>query len=470
MKIADHPHDRLRERTLIAPKELDALIARVRDMKLDPKKTYHYEWPDRGYAVIAPARKGYDRHVVKTILGPQMRPPGDKVAGIYDSFFSELSKIATTLYSSSEPTSGLRVAAPPKVVPRAPRHPATTASAPSNALAGTKFPSASEFNRGPTQLKNLLQRYSPPPSPELNLTQVGSEVQRRWGSRVPGLAQRMATQADAAAQAMRAAGGSPEKTVVRMHPNASNSFELHNRSISTSGYSPATLGHEAGHAIDGVVHPPEFFGKRGLFSVENTVPSEVSATRRALSVGNLLPQEVAGVLSGTASYLENEVPALKKSLTDLHSNHLRTPMSVNSRKAEQKLMEMDLKHGRSFTGEPTMQQRVLENIRQSRKAREPSTFTNPFVSQVSPEARAATKRHVELVAAELGKHFSPEHVNAYREHMLSRIDKPSLRSFADFSKSIESARPPQVPAAAKATLPSWGKSIKDTLARVLRRA
>ena len=90
LKIADHPHDRLRERTLIAPKELDALISRVREMKLDPKKTYHYEWPDRGYAVIAPARKGHEKHVVKTVLAPRMKPPGEKVAGIYGAFFDEL--------------------------------------------------------------------------------------------------------------------------------------------------------------------------------------------------------------------------------------------------------------------------------------------------------------------------------------------------------------------------------------------
>lgn len=80
MKRLDHPHDRLRERTLIAPKELDALIERVKGMQLTAGKTYHYEWPDRGYAVIAPTRKGSDIHVVKTVLAPRMKPPGEKVA------------------------------------------------------------------------------------------------------------------------------------------------------------------------------------------------------------------------------------------------------------------------------------------------------------------------------------------------------------------------------------------------------
>ena len=90
MKRLDHPHDRLRERTLIAPKELDALIERVKGMQLTAGKTYHYEWPDRGYAVIAPARKGSDMHVVKTVLAPRMKPPGEKVAGVYRAFFDEL--------------------------------------------------------------------------------------------------------------------------------------------------------------------------------------------------------------------------------------------------------------------------------------------------------------------------------------------------------------------------------------------
>lgn len=102
MKIADHPHDRLRERTLIAPKELDALISRVRGMKLDPKKTYHYEWPDRGYAVIAPAREG-QKHVVKTVLAPYMKPPGEKVANIYPAFFAELQKCAAVIAHISGP-------------------------------------------------------------------------------------------------------------------------------------------------------------------------------------------------------------------------------------------------------------------------------------------------------------------------------------------------------------------------------
>ncbi len=107
LKIADHSHDRLRERTLIAPKELDALIARVREMKLDPKKTYHYEWPDRGYAVIAPARKGHEKHVVKTVLAPRMKPPGEKVAGIYGAFFDELEKCAAVIaHISGPPGSG----------------------------------------------------------------------------------------------------------------------------------------------------------------------------------------------------------------------------------------------------------------------------------------------------------------------------------------------------------------------------
>jgi hypothetical protein len=68
------------------------LIERVKGMQLTAGKTYHYEWPDRGYAVIAPTREGYGKHVVKTVLAPRMKPPGEKVA-MFNAFFSELEKL-----------------------------------------------------------------------------------------------------------------------------------------------------------------------------------------------------------------------------------------------------------------------------------------------------------------------------------------------------------------------------------------
>ena len=76
-KLADHADDRLRERTTIPPAELAALRKRVHRMRsvLDPMTTYHYRWDGQGYAVVGPVgRKA--RHVVKTVLGPHMSPPG----------------------------------------------------------------------------------------------------------------------------------------------------------------------------------------------------------------------------------------------------------------------------------------------------------------------------------------------------------------------------------------------------------
>lgn len=77
MKLADHADDRLRERTTLPPEALAELRRKVRKVRggLHPDHTYHYAWPGAGYAVIGPvgARK---RHVVKTVLGPYMSPPG----------------------------------------------------------------------------------------------------------------------------------------------------------------------------------------------------------------------------------------------------------------------------------------------------------------------------------------------------------------------------------------------------------
>lgn len=80
MKIADHPHDRLHERTNLSDAELDRLIALVREKKdLVAGQTYFHEWPGRGYAVIAPTERRKDLHVVKTVLSPKMRPPGRRL-------------------------------------------------------------------------------------------------------------------------------------------------------------------------------------------------------------------------------------------------------------------------------------------------------------------------------------------------------------------------------------------------------
>lgn len=76
-KIADHADDRLRERTGLQDSDLAELRRRVRRQrsKLDPSRTYHYKWEDRGTAVIGPVGKR-KKHVVKTVLSPWMAAPG----------------------------------------------------------------------------------------------------------------------------------------------------------------------------------------------------------------------------------------------------------------------------------------------------------------------------------------------------------------------------------------------------------
>lgn len=79
LKAADHVLDRAEERTSIRPREIAALRAKVQKMDLPDGAVFHYEFPQRGYAVIAPARDDYPKHVVKTILAPWMHPPGTKL-------------------------------------------------------------------------------------------------------------------------------------------------------------------------------------------------------------------------------------------------------------------------------------------------------------------------------------------------------------------------------------------------------
>lgn len=76
-KIADHADERLRQRTDLPPEALRALRLRVsrQQRQLDPNRTYHFWWPGHGSAVIGPVGRTR-RHVVKTVLGPAMSPPG----------------------------------------------------------------------------------------------------------------------------------------------------------------------------------------------------------------------------------------------------------------------------------------------------------------------------------------------------------------------------------------------------------
>lgn len=473
MRRLDHPHDRLRERTLIAPKELDALIERVKGMQLTAGKTYHYEWPDRGYAVIAPTRKGSDMHVVKTVLAPRMKPPGEKVAGMYSSFFRELEKIATILFAATGPTHGLRVAAPPQAPPPTSSF-SNVATPPKTAPFGGRA-TGTTSNK---QFQTFKSAYPAPSSHTLSLSQVPGEVQRRYGARAPQFASSMAAQAAGAAQEMQAAGGDPTKSIVSIRPNAPNAYG--GGRMSMDGTAPLTLGHEAGHAVDHIVHAdnPKFFGDRNIFRTTNAIPSEVSATRRALSYGRPSPEGVARMLAATSSYIENEVPELQKSLSSLRARVAdNSPEAARARAADNsnyyKAQEKYRIPINASDAELSPQQKLMKNLTESRKTRE--EFRNPFVSPASPEIREATKKHVDLVAKELEKHFSPEDVATYRQQLVRRIDHPSRATFRDFSEAAGPAAKRIKPAAATAVaaaekgLPSWGSSLRNAFSRLVKR-
>jgi superfamily II DNA/RNA helicase len=92
-KEAGHVEDRIAERAPGAEPEVNTLRAKLRNMKLRKGQTYHIPLKrGRGYAVVGDVG---NRHVVKTVLGPSMRPPGErlKVAEVADSVSRIRSKL-----------------------------------------------------------------------------------------------------------------------------------------------------------------------------------------------------------------------------------------------------------------------------------------------------------------------------------------------------------------------------------------
>lgn len=76
-KSAGHVEDRIAERAPGAEAEVNTLRAKLRQMQLRKGQTYHVPLSrGRGYAVIGDVG---DKHAVKTVLGPNMRPPGERL-------------------------------------------------------------------------------------------------------------------------------------------------------------------------------------------------------------------------------------------------------------------------------------------------------------------------------------------------------------------------------------------------------
>jgi superfamily II DNA or RNA helicase len=76
-KSAGHVEDRIAERAPGAEAEVNTLRSKLRQMKLRKGQTYHVPLSrGKGYAVIGDIG---DRHAVKTVLGPSMQPPGERL-------------------------------------------------------------------------------------------------------------------------------------------------------------------------------------------------------------------------------------------------------------------------------------------------------------------------------------------------------------------------------------------------------
>lgn len=74
LKTAGHVEDRIRERAPGSEAEVNQIRKSVRKMNLRQGETYHVPLArGKGYVVIGPISGG---HVVKTVLGPHMKPPG----------------------------------------------------------------------------------------------------------------------------------------------------------------------------------------------------------------------------------------------------------------------------------------------------------------------------------------------------------------------------------------------------------
>lgn len=76
-KFAGHVEDRIAERAPGAESEVKALRAKLRKLRLRKGQTYHVPLSrGKGYAVIGDVG---DHHAVKTVLDPNMRPPGERL-------------------------------------------------------------------------------------------------------------------------------------------------------------------------------------------------------------------------------------------------------------------------------------------------------------------------------------------------------------------------------------------------------
>ena len=80
VKLGAHAEDRLTERTNLDPSIIKSLRKDIQKAPI-PYGSHHVELEDGSFAVLKDvSRKGKKRHVVATVLGPDMKPPGVNIA------------------------------------------------------------------------------------------------------------------------------------------------------------------------------------------------------------------------------------------------------------------------------------------------------------------------------------------------------------------------------------------------------
>ena len=84
-KVAAHADDRLAERTNLDPQVLKSLRKDIKRAAI-PYGTHHVALEDGSFAVLKDvSRAGRKRHVVATVLSPEMSPPGSDITSEFES-------------------------------------------------------------------------------------------------------------------------------------------------------------------------------------------------------------------------------------------------------------------------------------------------------------------------------------------------------------------------------------------------
>lgn len=100
LKLADHPRDRILERSSLPPQVIDRARLLLKDLPDDGASTYHWTLTSGGkmYGHLAVKRVGKERTpVVSTFLGPNMKPSGMELSLALGSPLAKTAEVKTKL-------------------------------------------------------------------------------------------------------------------------------------------------------------------------------------------------------------------------------------------------------------------------------------------------------------------------------------------------------------------------------------